>query len=42
MIARITIYVILMLALATYATSPAGNTHQHANEVACCDGDPPS
>jgi hypothetical protein len=40
MIARITIFVILALSLATYASSPAANTSVHNNSVMCCDGDP--
>ena len=41
MITRITIFVILALSLATYASSPAAHTSVHANShVACCDGDP--
>jgi hypothetical protein len=40
MITRITIFVILALSLATYATSPAANTSVHRSEVMCCDGDP--
>lgn len=40
MITRITIFVILALSLATYASSPAANTSVHSNVVMCCDGDP--
>ena len=40
MIARLTIFAILLLSLASYATSPAKTSGIHANNVACCDGDP--
>jgi hypothetical protein len=41
MIARVTIFAILVLSVATYASSPAGNTSTHPqSNVMCCDGDP--
>jgi hypothetical protein len=40
MLTRITVFVILVLSLATYASSPAGKTAKANSAVACCDGDP--
>jgi hypothetical protein len=41
MIARITSFAILVLLLASYASSPATSGTVHPNmAVACCDGDP--
>jgi len=39
MIARFTIFAILVLSLATYASSPVGHANTQA-AVMCCDGDP--
>jgi len=41
MTARITVFALLVLGLATYASTPAANTTTQAhNTVVCCDGDP--
>ncbi len=41
MITRVTLFVILVLSLATYASHPAAAGSAHANNaVMCCDGDP--
>jgi hypothetical protein len=41
MIARITSFAILVLLLASYASSPAAKTtSQVQSNVVCCDGDP--
>jgi hypothetical protein len=42
MITRVTLFVILVLSLATYASHPAAAASSaHANPaVVCCDGDP--
>jgi hypothetical protein len=41
MIARITIFAILVLTLATYASSPAATSSaQGTSSAMCCDGDP--
>jgi len=40
MITRITIFVVLVLSLATYAKGPAAKTSAHPSNVVCCDGDP--
>lgn len=40
MITRVTVFVILVLSLATYAASPAGKTAHTNTTVVCCDGDP--
>jgi hypothetical protein len=39
MIAKFTIFAILVLSLATYASSPASHATAQ-NAVMCCDGDP--
>jgi hypothetical protein len=39
MIARLTVFAILVLSLATYASSPAVHATPQ-NLVMCCDGDP--
>jgi hypothetical protein len=40
MIARITAFAILVLALASYASSPAATPSANSAHAACCDGDP--
>jgi hypothetical protein len=41
MIARITVFAILVLSLAAYASSPAASSSSvHTNSIVCCDGDP--
>jgi hypothetical protein len=41
MITRVTLFVLLVLSLATYASSPAATGAAKANNtVVCCDGDP--
>jgi len=41
MITRVTLFVILVLSLATYASHPAATGSAHTNTtVVCCDGDP--
>jgi hypothetical protein len=43
MITKITILVILVLSLATYASGPGAKTSNHTGDaVVCCDGDPPA
>jgi hypothetical protein len=41
MTTRVTLFILLVLSLATYASSPAAKGSAHANSIiVCCDGDP--